>query len=289
MANQPVSIIVPVYNEARAIAQTHTALRDVLTHLPEGSELIYVDDGSRDGTANKLAVLEGATILTHRSNRGYGRALKTGVRAAQNPVVCFCDADGTYPTDRLPELCAQLESEGAAMVVGARSVSQQSWARRPAKAFLRWLAEYLTQERIPDLNSGLRAIRREHSLRFERLLPEGFSYTTTITLSLLCEGERVCFTPIEYRPRLGSSKIKPIRDTANFFLLILRTTVAFHPLRVYGPIAAALLGFGALLLLARMFLDQPAGVATTVVLLTAGLQLLGIGLLADLVNRRSSR
>ena len=144
------------------------------------------------------------------------------------------------------------------------------------------------EERIPDMNSGLRLFRREEAMRFFRLLPDGFSFTTTITMAMLTEGERVIFTPIRYRTRLGSSKIKPIRDTANFLLLICRTTLAFNPMKVFGPVGVALIGAGVVLLLLRFLATEAFGVATTITLLVGGLQVLAIGLLADLVNRRGS-
>lgn len=172
------------------------------------------------------------------------------------------------------------------MVVGARSVSQQPLVRRPAKAVLRALAQYLTGQRIPDLNSGLRVFRRDDALRLYKLLPDGFSFTTTITMALLTEGEHVVFQPIRYRERVGSSKIRPIHDTINFLMLICRTAVAFNPLKVFAPTGFLLLlaGFG--LLVARTMVEHTFGLATTIVLIVGGLQLLALGLFADLVNRR---
>jgi glycosyltransferase involved in cell wall biosynthesis len=286
----PVAIVVPVYNEADALDLSLVAFRQVLTELPAGSEVIFVDDGSTDGSGQLLANLvtpsDPIRIIRHARNRGYGAALKTGVRATQAHLVCICDADGTYPIRQIPALVTELLQTAAAMVVGARPKSQQPAIRRPAKAALTWLAQYLTNERIPDLNSGLRVMRRNDLLRLEGLLPNGFSYTTTITVALLSEGERVLYRRINYRHRIGTSKIRPIHDTLNFLLLILRTTLAFAPLKVFGPVGLALVAGGILLLTVRLFLDNPFGVATTVILMTAGLQILMLGLLADLVNRR---
>lgn len=283
--------MIPVYNERRGLPPTLERLGALLRLLPEGSEVVLVNDGSSDGTGRLLAeatLPPGVRILTHSRNRGYGAALKTGIRQALHETIAIADADGTYPLEVLPALLAQMVAEDAAMVVGARPVGQQPAVRRPAKAFLRWLAEYLTGERIPDLNSGLRLFRRADAQRLARLLPDGFSFTTTITMALLTEGEKVLFVPIRYRTRLGSSKIRPVRDTMNFLLLICRTALAFQPMKVFGPVGIALLASGMVLLLLRLASAQSFGVATTIVLVIGGLQVLAIGLLADLVNRRGS-
>jgi len=291
MLHPPLTIVVPIFNEIGALPRAVGRLGALLAKLPEGSELLLVDDGSTDGSGEFLAGLAevpGRRVLRHARNRGYGAALKTGVRAAGNPVVAITDADGTYPLGKIPELAQAMTREDAAMAVGARPMRQVAAIRRPAKTALRWLAEYLTGQPIPDLNSGLRVFRREDALRLVRLLPDGFSFTTTITMALMTEGERVVFLPITYRTRTGTSKIRPIRDTAGFAMLILRTTLAFHPMKVFGPVGFGLMGLGALLLLLRMVLDKPFGLATTITLLVGGFQILALGLLADLVNRRGT-
>lgn len=289
----PVSIIVPVYNERGAIADTVRRLALVLEGLAPGSHVFFVDDGSRDGSSKVLAaaIAESTArdrfiLLRHRRNRGYGAALKTGIAHARHDLIAITDADGTYPTEALPEMLEQHHRDEASMTVGVRPPSQQPMERRPAKAVLRAVAQFLTGEKIPDLNSGLRIFRKEDAIRFRHLLPDGFSFTTTITMALLCEGAVVSWFPIRYEVRTGSSKIRPIRDTAGFLLLILRTIVAFNPLKFFGPAAGAFMLAGALLLLVRMVLAEPIGLATTIACFVTGTNLLAVGLLADLVNRR---
>lgn len=289
-----VTIIVPVFNEARAIRRTARSLGELLGELGPASEVILVDDGSTDGSAEVLAEIAAARqdgrfrVLAHRRNRGYGAALKTGVRAARNRLTGICDADGTYPAGKLAELAAAVAEGRGAMAVGARPPWEQPFARRPAKWLLRKLAEHLTGEQILDMNSGLRVFRREDALRLGGLLPDGFSFTTTITMALVTEGAEVHYIPIKYRHRVGRSKIRPLRDTGGFLLLICRTALAFNPLRIFGPVGAGLLGLGILLLLLRLVLPEPFGLATTIFLAVAGLQVLAIGLLADLINRRDA-
>ena len=158
--------------------------------------------------------------------------------------VVITDSDGTYPNDRIPELAAMMTDWD--MVVGARTGDEVRvpLVRRPAKWALNMLANVLVETRIPDLNSGLRVFRREVVLRFLPILPNGFSFTTTITLAMLSEGYRVTFVPIDYYARQGRSKIRPVYDTLNFLQLIVRTVLYFNPLRVFLPLSLFFFGAG---------------------------------------------
>jgi len=292
MTPPPLTLVVPVYNEARSAAELPARIAKAVRRLPEGSEAVLVDDGSTDGSGDALAAAiptDGPVrLVRHRRNRGYGAALKTGVAAARNEVIAIADADGTYPLEILPRLLAEIDA-GAAMAVGARRLSDQPAERRLAKVFLNAFASHLAGRRIPDLNSGLRIFRREHVRRHARMLPDGFSFTTTITMNLLGDGEEVAYVPIRYRRRVGTSKIRPVRDMFAFLLLIARMAMAYNPLRIFGPVGIALTGSGVALLVARALMDHPFGLATTVVLIVGGLQAVAIGLLADLVNRRGGQ
>lgn len=284
----PISVLIPVFNEAAALHGVLARLARLAPRLPEGSEIILVDDGSTDGSAEVLAALPHRSMraIRHLRNKGYGAALKTGIGAAANELVAIADADGTYPLGTIPGLAARVASGRCSMAVGARPASQVALVRRPAKAVLRILAEHLTRREIPDLNSGLRVFRRSDALRLRSLLPDQFSFTTTITMALLTEGGEVEYVPIRYGARAGSSKIRPIADTLGFTLLILRMAVAFNPMRVFGPLAMVLLLAALAMLVMRLISPHPFGVATTVICAVAGVQVLAIGLLADLVNRR---
>ena len=240
---EPVSIIVPVYNEEGAIAATLTAIDATMREAGRPFEVLVVDDGSTDATARVLAET-GVAVVRHRANRGYGAALKTGIRATSHPLIAILDADGTYPIARLPELVALADE--ADMVVGARTGGSVHVPalRRPVKWLLTRVANLLSGHRIPDLNSGMRVFRREVALRFFGLYPDGFSFTSTITLASHINGYRVEYVPIDYYRRTGASSIRPIRDTLNFFLLIVRMVVTFRPLNVFLPAAAVLLVLG---------------------------------------------
>jgi len=286
----PVTLVIPVYNEAAGLEGMGSRLQGALRRLPSGSEVILVDDGSSDGSGPALQALARAgavRVLRHPRNRGYGAALKTGAEAARCDWIAITDADGTYPLGALPKLLAAVE-DGADMAVGARRLGDQPALRRPAKAFLNAFASYLAGVRIPDINSGLRVFRRADALSLVGLLPDGFSFTSTITMALLGDGARVDYIPIPYRRRTGRSKIRPVRDLGGFLLLLARMALLFNPLKVFGPASLAMFGVGLLLLAARAFLPHPVGVATTIVLIVGGIQLFALGLLADVVNRRAA-
>ena len=289
-SSEPLTIIVPVYNEEHAVEETVHQLCALLDGAGGEHRLIVVEDGSTDDTRSRLEAIRHPRlkVLAHSRNRGYGAALKTGILAARTPLVAITDADGTYPNDRIFELAARLGNRS--MVVGARSGKGGiPLIRRPAKWAIGTLANYLAQFRIPDLNSGLRVMRRDSVLCYLSILPNGFSFTTTITLAMLTCGEDVEYVPITYLKRIGKSKIKPIRDTLNFVQLIIRTVLLFEPLRVFLPISI-LLFLGGVVVFAGSAIWLPKILDTTTALLTlGGLQMLGIGMIAEMINRRLDR
>jgi len=233
-----VSVVVPAYDEEGAVAAEIEHLRGVLTGAGVEHEIVIVDDGSADRTAER-AESAGALVLRHPENRGYGAALKTGIRKARFDTIVITDADGTYPAEAIPGLLAM--SDRYDMVVGARTGAEVHipFVRKPAKWFLQKLASFLAGRHIPDLNSGLRVMKRPVVERFEAVLPSGFSFTTTITLAMLCNDYLVHYQPIDYKKRIGSSKIRPTH-AYEFFLLILRTIVSFNPLKIFLPLGAVL-------------------------------------------------
>ncbi|MEX2048827.1 MAG: glycosyltransferase family 2 protein [Gemmatimonadota bacterium] len=237
-----VSVVVPAYNEGAHIAPGIEHLRRVLDGTGWSFEIIVVDDGSADDTA-RAAAGGGARVIQHRRNRGYGAALKTGIAAAEHPWILITDADGTYPPEAIPSLLAA--SGHNDMVVGARTgqTVKIPLVRRPAKWFLKQLASYLAGQELPDINSGLRLMRRDLLEKYLHLLPSGFSFTTTITLASACNRHDVEYVSIDYHARLGESKIRPWH-AYEFTLLILRTIVFFNPLKVFIPLGAMIMAAG---------------------------------------------
>jgi glycosyltransferase involved in cell wall biosynthesis len=293
----PISVIVPAFNEAESIAAVVDHIRTVLNHARIPHELIVIDDGSTDNTG-KLAKQAGARVLHHRRNRGYGASLKSGILAARNGVVVIMDADGTYPAERIPDFLEKLQQ--ADIVVGQRSNIDIPLLRRPAKWILRHLAQHITGERIPDLNSGMRAFHRSLVLQYFGVVSDRFSFTTTLTVAALCDNFTITYLPIEYHPRVGKSKIVPW-DFINFIILILRLSMLFNPLKVFVPVsmfcfAAGLVKLGLDVYFAELrsgvtglsLITQPIVSSTTMIFLISGLQLLMIGMMSDGLARKIS-
>ena len=272
-----VTVVIPAYNEGDHVAAQVRAVRDTLEQSGWQFEIIVVDDGSADQTAQE-ADSTGTRVLRRSTNRGYGAALKLGIRHAQYPWILITDADGTYPVESIPALLAAADRNS--MVVGARlgKSVRIPLVRRPAKWFLRHLASYLAGQRLPDINSGLRLMRRTLVERYESLLPDGFSFTTTITLAAACNGHAVEYIPIDYHTRLGHSKIRA-RHAYDFTLLILRTVVFFNPLKVFMPVGAVLFAAG----LVKFAYDIPRRnlSESAVMALIVALIIWAVGLLAD--------
>jgi glycosyltransferase involved in cell wall biosynthesis len=284
--------VIPAFNEEGGIRGVIERLSELdLGTPPPPVELLVVDDGSSDGTARVLDELRVAypslRVIRHHANKGYGAALKTGFARAQHEIVVITDADGTYPEHKVAELLACID-DGAEMAVGARTGAEVHvpLVRRPAKWFLRMLASYLAGTRIPDLNSGLRAMRKELVQRYRPIIPNGFSFTTTITLAALTNDHRVDWVSIDYQKRSGSSKIRPIRDTLGFTALIVRTVLYFNPLKVFYPIAFVLSLALAVSLYVDVVIDWNLG-DKSVLLFVALVQVLTVGLLADLIEKKS--
>jgi len=284
-----VSVIIPCYNEVDSVATTVDQVSRALCEAHRPHEIICIDDGSTDGTADALArqAISALTVITNRRNRGYGFSIKRAVQQASYDLIAITDADGTYPNDRLAELVEVMDA--ADMVVGARTGAKVKipWQRRPAKWVLRKLASYLAESEIPDLNSGLRVMKRSLVRRFLPLLPDGFSFTTTITLALLTHGYEVRYVPIDYHKRIGASSIRPVRDTLNFLSLIVRTVLYFKPLKVFAPVSGLLFVAAVLLAIGSKIVWGQVADVTSVTLALGAVQLLAIGLLADLIDKRS--
>jgi glycosyltransferase involved in cell wall biosynthesis len=282
------TIIIPAYNEEDSIGPVVERVQAVMAESGLRHQLLVVDDGSTDRTA-EIVRAQGVPVLRQPSNRGYGAAVKAGVRHAQHEVVVITDADGTYPAEEIPRLIELMTN--CDMVVGARvgDEVQIPLARRPAKWFINALANYFARARIPDLNSGLRAFRKSVALRFYPILPDGFSLTTTITLAMLANGYLVEYVPISYHRRVGQSKIRPVHDTLGFILLIIRTTIYYAPLRVFLPLSGMLFLAGVAVGLYSVVVLGRLMDVSTVVLLLAALQIAAAGLLADMVDKRTPR
>ena len=294
-----VSVVVPCYNEEGAVRETVEAVTQVLNEAasdkasPFESEMIFVNDGSGDQT---LSILNELTknnprlrVVDNGTNCGYGASLKRGIVQARYDKIVITDADGTYPNDRIPEIARELDNYD--MVTGARTGENVHipLLRRPAKWALLQYARMMTGADIRDINSGLRAMWTKHVHQFWFMLPDAFSFTSTITLAMHMNRMRVKYIPIDYARRVGKSSIKPVRDTLRFFSLVLRTVMYFRPLQILGTISLALIVSAvAIGVLGRIYMGEVPDVVTSA-LFSTGIIFLGLGLIGDLINARRSR
>jgi glycosyltransferase involved in cell wall biosynthesis len=287
-----VTIVLPCHNEQGHVITEIERICAAMDASGYEYELVAYDDASTDETLTRLR--EAALRFPHLQvvhfprNGGSGTVRRIGTHQARGAIVVWTDADMTYPNERIPELVAMLESEPYLdQVVGARTSEEgtHKLLRVPAKWFIRKLAEVLTNTTIPDLNSGLRAFRREVALPYLRLLPPGFSCVTTITIAFLANQHDVRYVPIEYSKRAGKSKFKFIKDAYLYILQVLRMVMYFNPLKVLMPLALFLIGLG----IAKGIYDQvmhPLFFAVnTVLMLVSGLIIATLALLADLIVR----
>jgi len=285
-----VSVVVPCYNEETAIGESLRSVTECLKGCGE-FEIVAVNDGSTDRTEEILEESAGHDarihVVHHKHNQGYGAALKTGIRRARGDLIAIIDADGTYPFDRLPDLVER--AKHADMVVGARTGENvtYSFIRRIPKLFLKSYMSWLAGQSIPDMNSGLRVFRKSVAERFLKILPDTFSFTTTITLAMMSNRYDVQFVPIDYMSRRGKSKIRPIHDTIRFAQLILRTGMYFAPLRVLLPVVGFLfVGFVASICYDIIVLRNLTDKSVLMFMFTMNTAI--FALLADMIDKRSS-
>jgi glycosyltransferase involved in cell wall biosynthesis len=287
-----ITIVLPCYNEEGHVIAEIERISAAMEASGYSYELMCVDDASTDSTLAKLYEAaprfpEMEVVHFHR-NGGSGTVRRIGTQRARGEIVVWTDADMTYPNERIPELVQILEKDPTIdQVVGARTSEQGTYKvlRVPAKWFIRKFAERLTGAKIPDLNSGLRAFRREVSLPYLRLLPPGFSCVTTITMSFLANQHELYFLPIDYYKRAGKSKFKFGKDAYRYILQILRMTMYFNPLKALLPLALTLLGIGIVKGIYDVSTHDFKIATDTVLVFITGLLIASIALLADLIVR----
>ena len=281
-----ISVVIPAYNEEKAIGPVIDEVREAMDGSSYRYEILVVDDCSTDRTA-AMAEAKGVRVVRRAVNGGSGSSRKTGVLAAHGEIVVMLDGDGTYTAADIPKLLEHMPAYD--QVNGARTSEEGTlkWLRTPAKWVIRKLACYLTRTRIPDLNTGLKAFRRDVMLEYLWVLPKGFSCVTTMTLAFLCNGYSVTYVPTTYKKRIGKSKFHPIKDTTNYLGTVMRMVMFFKPLRMLGPLATAILvasiisGFYHALIAKTRTLQE-----MDIILFVAGVVTLSIGMLAELVVRQ---
>lgn len=280
-----VSIIIPAYNEESGIKDTLEKL--VKGGYHEKHEIIVVDDGSSDRTRE---VCEGfpVRVISHTVNKGYGAALKTGIRKSTTDKVVFMDSDGQHDPKYLDELVKMLETHE--MVIGCRTQdSFQVKNRKAGKKVIKWVGEFLVEQKLPDYNSGFRGFDKDLIKEMLHFMPNGFSFSTTSTLAFMKEGYNICTFPIVVEERVGrKSSVKFFKDGPKTLMLLLRIIMLFNPLKIFLPasLIAGITGiaFG---LYGYIIADRFSNGA--IILITLGMILFFIGLIADqisLLNRK---
>jgi glycosyltransferase involved in cell wall biosynthesis len=281
MSEPTVSIIIPAYNEGVVIGQIVALVHDSLQSRGEAYEIIVIDDGSDDDTA-AIAEEAGALVVKHPYNIGNGAAVKTGIRKACGEIVVMLDGDGQHDPRDIPRLIQELGLYD--MVVGARtSESETSFHRDIANRIYNWLATYICGRKIEDLTSGFRVIKADIARSFVYLLPNTFSYPSTLTLAIVRSGYSLAYVPIKAARRVGRSKIKLLQDGSRFLLIILKIATFFSPMKVFLPASVLmfLLGFG-YGLFKVIFLDSRYG-PTSAMVMTVSVVVFLIGLVSEQV------
>ncbi|MDD5154971.1 MAG: glycosyltransferase family 2 protein [Candidatus Omnitrophica bacterium] len=278
-----ISVILPAYNEEEAIGKV---IDDVNSTMKQGGydfEIIVVDDASVDRTA-EIARSRGVMLLQHDINKGVGAARKTGILRCSGEIIVMLDSDGTYPAGSIPELLKYIPEYD--QVIGARTSEQGAlrMLRQPVKWVMFKLASFLAKQKIPDLNSGLRALKKDVLLKYLYLIPNGFSCVSTMTLSFLCNGRRIKYIPVDYYKRTGKSKFKIFGDTKDFLFTIIRIAMYFNPLRVLLLLSLLLFAIGGLKI-AHSIIASPLHrmQESDAVILLSAVIILTCGLLADLI------
>jgi glycosyltransferase involved in cell wall biosynthesis len=227
-----ITVIIPAYNEEKAIGETIEKLLPVAQK--NSWKILIVNDGSTDATQKEIEKFSSVKIVNHKVNRGYGASLKSGLSEATTELVAFYDADGQHNPQELEKLWNAWNDQD--MIVGQRSKgSHFSISRAPGKWVLSKVANFLAGKKIPDLNSGLRIVKRETIKSYIQLFPDGFSFSTTSTIAFLGDRKQVDYIPIQTSKRIGKSSVNQIKDGFNTMLLILRLIVLFNPLKVFIP------------------------------------------------------
>jgi len=278
------SVIVPIYNEEKCVKQTLLDLKMELEKCNlEAYEIIVVDDASKDKSLEIIKLISDLKIISHEINKGYGASLKSGIKKSEYNWILILDGDGTYPVKAVSRLIAKTDEYD--LVVGSREKKncEIPFERKWAKNFLNRFASYLAGRKIPDLNSGMRIFKKAIALEYWELFPNRFSFTSTITMVCLIHGYPTTFIPIEYYKRRGQSSIRSF-DFVNFIKLVIKLSLFFKPIKVFGPISLALLIL-AILVPILYFVGVLSKILDTtfIVLCATSLQTFFFGLLAEII------
>ncbi len=283
--NNSVTVIIPAYNEQESIEGVIVSLKK----LGQKVEIIVVDDGSTDRTYEN-ALKTGVKVIKHPNNKGYGASLKTGLMNSKGSTICFFDADSQHRAQDLKKILTYTETYDG--VIGMRTeTSHIPFFRKPGKKILNIVANYLSKQKIPDLNCGLRAFKREVLMKFMNILPDGFSFSTTTTLAMYKGGFSIKYVPVVTKKRIGKSTVKQVKHGFHTILLIFQLIVLFDPLRVFMPTAIFLILSGLTYQIVLIIFKGFHIVGGALLSVLSGIIIFFFGLLADQISaiRREGR
>ena len=283
------SIILPAYNEEEAIGKVIDDIKLALDNskYTDSYEIVVVDDCSSDKTV-KIALSKNVKVIERKINGGSGASRKTGILAAQGEIIVMLDTDDTYTASDIPIMLDYFPEYD--QVNGARDSEQGTlkFLRLPMKLFLRKLASYLSKTKIPDLNTGLKAFKKEIMLKYMWVIPDGFSCVTTMTLAFLCNGHKVKYIPTKYKKRLGVSKFHPLKDTSKYLQTIIRIILYFNPLKIFASLSLVLFFSSIVVFLYSYFFREKILDITILILLITAIQVLSMGMIAELIVKSKS-
>lgn len=283
-----VSIVIAAYNEAEALTSTVEEIHATFnaSHNAGEYEIVVVDDGSADATA-EVAVKAGARIVRHPHNLGYGYALKSGIKCAKFETIVIMDADFTYPATVIPVLLEEYFNNGADMVVGARSgqVYEGGPIKGSLRILLKLLVEFTAGRKVPDVNSGLRVFNRQTIYSYLAHLCGTFSFTTTLTLAYMMTGKFVTFVPIDYRKRVGRSKVMLFRDSLRTLQYLFQSINYYNPIKLYLLLSISALCIGICAAMISAIFSVTASIFILVISFMTAMILFAFGLIADLLRQ----
>ena len=282
-----VTIILPSYNEEDSIAKVISDVNNAMDSSGYNYNIIVVDDCSIDNTAS-IAEDMGVNVIRHNINLGSGNARKTGISNAKSNIIVMLDADGTYEASDIPKMLSYFPKYD--QVNGARTSEQGTMKifRIIAKWFIRKLASYLTKVEIPDLNTGLKAFKKDIMLNYFWIIPDGFSCVSTMTLTFLIDGYKVKFIPTKYHSRIGKSKFRPISDSLNYFITVIRIIMYFKPLNIILPLSFILL-LSAMISSVYHFFQTSSIQESDIIIFIFSILIFFVGFISDLIITYSKR
>jgi glycosyltransferase involved in cell wall biosynthesis len=283
MESKPISLVIPAFNEEKAIEGSLNNILDFMKEHFSDFEIIVVNDASTDRTAEIVSGIKGVNLVSHPYNKGNGASVRTGIRNAKKEFVVMMDADGQHDISDIVKIVENLGTYDC--VVGARTgSSESSFHRNVANSIYNWLASYVTNLKIEDLTSGYRGFRTSVIKKFLYMFPNGFSYPTTSTMAIIKAGYNLKYCPIHAKKRIGKSKIRLLRDGFRFLLIIVKIAILFSPLKIFLPVSVVFVLSGIAHMLYKILLISGRYTQFSVFLISVGVIIFLIGLLSEQIS-----